>query len=302
MTDLDGKVALVTGAASGIGEAITARLRAAGATVVTVDLRDADVAADLTTRDGNREAVDAALSSPRAPRRRRAQRRLAARRAGRGVPRGPLGALLGLLLTSAVPARPLRLAGAAVRRRRAHRRGRLRARPGGVARTRRPTWRPSTACSAWSRRSRWRARTDGITAAAVCPGFVRTPLVEAQIADQARAHGVEEDRVLEDVILAPHVVKRLIEPCEVADAVAFLPHARRAYDHGRAADHGPGLDRTLNKERPVSIKSCLLRGGCRRPRVARPRALQHRRRRLRQAPARQARDDPRALRRRRSAS
>ncbi len=61
-----------------------------------------------------------------------------------------------------------------------------------------------------------------LAATAVCPGYVRTPLVEAQIADQARAHGISEDRVLEDVILAPHPVKRLIEPSEVAETVAFL--------------------------------------------------------------------------------
>jgi 3-hydroxybutyrate dehydrogenase len=63
---------------------------------------------------------------------------------------------------------------------------------------------------------------QGITATAVCPAFVRTPLVEAQIADQARAHGLPEERVLDDVILAPHAVKRLIEPEEVAAVVAFL--------------------------------------------------------------------------------
>jgi len=63
---------------------------------------------------------------------------------------------------------------------------------------------------------------QGITATAVCPGFVRTPLVEGQVADQAKAHGVSEDEVLEDVILAPHAVKRLIEPEEVAGVVAFL--------------------------------------------------------------------------------
>jgi 3-hydroxybutyrate dehydrogenase len=51
---------------------------------------------------------------------------------------------------------------------------------------------------------------------------VRTPLVEAQLADQAKAHDMPEDRVLENVILAPHAVKRLIEPEEVADVVAFL--------------------------------------------------------------------------------
>jgi 3-hydroxybutyrate dehydrogenase len=62
----------------------------------------------------------------------------------------------------------------------------------------------------------------GISAAAVCPAYVRTPLVEGQIVDQAKAHGLPEERVLEEVILAPHVVKRLIEPDEVAATVAFL--------------------------------------------------------------------------------
>jgi 3-hydroxybutyrate dehydrogenase len=62
----------------------------------------------------------------------------------------------------------------------------------------------------------------GISASAVCPAYVRTPLVEAQIADQAKVHGLPEERVLEDVILAPHAVKRLLEPSEVAGAVAFL--------------------------------------------------------------------------------
>jgi 3-hydroxybutyrate dehydrogenase len=62
----------------------------------------------------------------------------------------------------------------------------------------------------------------GICATAVCPGYVRTPLVEAQIGDQARAHGMSEDEVLEQVILAPHAVKELIEPAEVAGVVAFL--------------------------------------------------------------------------------
>jgi len=63
---------------------------------------------------------------------------------------------------------------------------------------------------------------DGIRATAICPGYVRTPLVEKQIADQARAHGLREERVLEDVILASHAVKELVEPSDVADVVAFL--------------------------------------------------------------------------------
>jgi 3-hydroxybutyrate dehydrogenase len=62
----------------------------------------------------------------------------------------------------------------------------------------------------------------GISTVAVCPGYVRTPLLERQIADQANVHGLSEDRVLEEVILAPQAVKRLIEPTEVADAVVHL--------------------------------------------------------------------------------
>ena len=62
----------------------------------------------------------------------------------------------------------------------------------------------------------------GISACAVCPGYVRTPLVEGQVADQARSHGISEDEVLEEVILAPHALKALIEPREVAEVVAFL--------------------------------------------------------------------------------
>jgi len=62
----------------------------------------------------------------------------------------------------------------------------------------------------------------GIRAVAICPGYVRTPLVTAQMPAQARAHEMDEDQVLEEVILAPHAVKELIEPSEVGDAVAFL--------------------------------------------------------------------------------
>jgi 3-hydroxybutyrate dehydrogenase len=62
----------------------------------------------------------------------------------------------------------------------------------------------------------------GVTSNCVNPAYVRTPLVEGQIADQARAHGLSEDEVVEQVMLAPAAVKRLIEPEEVAEAVAYL--------------------------------------------------------------------------------
>lgn len=64
--------------------------------------------------------------------------------------------------------------------------------------------------------------TSGITVNAICPAYVRTPLVEAQIADQARLRGISPDEVVEKVMLEPAAVKRLIEPREVADLVAYL--------------------------------------------------------------------------------
>ncbi|HUH15240.1 MAG TPA: SDR family oxidoreductase, partial [Gaiellaceae bacterium] len=62
----------------------------------------------------------------------------------------------------------------------------------------------------------------GISASALCPAYVRTPLVEAQLAAQAAATGIAPERVLEDVLLAPQAVKRLLEPEEVAETAAFL--------------------------------------------------------------------------------
>ncbi|MET9684280.1 3-hydroxybutyrate dehydrogenase [Streptomyces coeruleorubidus] len=62
----------------------------------------------------------------------------------------------------------------------------------------------------------------GVTSNCVNPAYVRTALVEKQLADQARAHGVPEERVLSEVLLRDSAVKRLIEPEEVAEAVAYL--------------------------------------------------------------------------------
>ncbi|MFJ5831863.1 3-hydroxybutyrate dehydrogenase [Streptomyces sp. NPDC093089] len=62
----------------------------------------------------------------------------------------------------------------------------------------------------------------GVTSNCVSPGYVRTPLVERQIADQAAAHGIPPERVLSEVLLGDTAVKRLIEPDEVAEAVLYL--------------------------------------------------------------------------------
>jgi 3-hydroxybutyrate dehydrogenase len=63
---------------------------------------------------------------------------------------------------------------------------------------------------------------DGITVNLIAPAYVRTPLVEKQIADQSRTRGIPESEVISKVMLEPVAVKRLIEPSEVADLVRFL--------------------------------------------------------------------------------
>ena len=62
----------------------------------------------------------------------------------------------------------------------------------------------------------------GVTSNCVNPGYVRTPLVEKQIADQARIHGIPEAEVVQQVMLAESSIKRLVEPAEVASLVGWL--------------------------------------------------------------------------------
>ncbi|GGM58833.1 3-hydroxybutyrate dehydrogenase [Longimycelium tulufanense] len=71
------------------------------------------------------------------------------------------------------------------------------------------------------------AALHGVTSNCICPGFVRTSQVEQQIAHYAEAHRIPREQVLDDVLLARCPVKRLVEPEEVADLVAWLcgPHA-----------------------------------------------------------------------------
>ena len=74
----------------------------------------------------------------------------------------------------------------------------------------------------------------GITCNAICPAYVRTPLVESQIADQARTLGIPEAEVIEKVMLAPAAIKRLIEPEEVAEYALFLASERAGAITGSA--------------------------------------------------------------------
>jgi 3-hydroxybutyrate dehydrogenase len=220
------EVALVTGAAGGIGRAVAERLVADGWDVLAVDVAPSDApgepfTADLTTRDGNRAAVDAALER---------FGRLDAVVPNAGFQHvAPVeefdedrwDALLALLLTS-----PFLLARYAWPALRESGNGRVVV----VASVHGLVASPFKAGYVAAKHGvlglvktlALEGAEQGIRATAVCPGYVRTPLVERQVAAQARAHGIPEERVLEDVILAPQALKRLLEPSEVADAVAYL--------------------------------------------------------------------------------
>jgi 3-hydroxybutyrate dehydrogenase len=211
------RAALVTGAAGGIGAAIATRLEADGWSVHGVDVADGD----LTTREGNRAVVDAALER---------FGRLDAVVANAGFqhvapvaefPEEQWDALVALLLTS-----PFLLAKYAWDALAASGDGRFLA----VASVHGLVASPFKAGYVAAKHGvlglvkvlALEGAEVGISAAALCPAFVRTPLVEAQIAAQAEAHGLPEEQALEDVILAPHAVKRLLEPEEVAETAAFL--------------------------------------------------------------------------------
>ncbi len=75
---------------------------------------------------------------------------------------------------------------------------------------------------------------QGVTCTAICPGYVKTPLVEAQIADQAKARGISEDAVMRDVILAAQPTKKFVEFSELAGLLLYLVSDAGASVNGAA--------------------------------------------------------------------
>jgi 3-hydroxybutyrate dehydrogenase len=72
----------------------------------------------------------------------------------------------------------------------------------------------------------------GVTSNCIDPAYVKTPLVEKQIADQARIHGISEDEVIEKIMLTEPAIKRLIEPEEVAELALFLCSKEASFING----------------------------------------------------------------------
>jgi len=76
--------------------------------------------------------------------------------------------------------------------------------------------------------------TFGITCNAICPGFVKTPLVEAQIADQAKARGISEEAVMRDVILASQPTKQFVTFDQLSGMLLYLVSDAGASANGAA--------------------------------------------------------------------
>ena len=77
---------------------------------------------------------------------------------------------------------------------------------------------------------------NNITCNAICPAYVRTPLVEKQIADQARHNGISEEDVIQKIMLVPAAIRRLLDASEVASLVRYLCTDEAAGITGTALD------------------------------------------------------------------
>lgn len=226
LLDLSGRTALVTGAASGIGAACVERLAAAGARVLAVD-RDADGLGRfegtsgverLTVDLSDLEAVDALPGDVD----------VLVNNAGiqhvspvHEFPTDKWDLIIRLMLTS-----PFRLTRRVLPHMYDQGWGRI-VNVSSVHGLRASEFKSAYVSAkhgleGFSKTVALEGGAHGVTSNCVNPAYVRTPLVEGQIADQARTHGIPEEEVVEKIMLTPVAVKRLVEPAEVAELVAFL--------------------------------------------------------------------------------
>ncbi|HET7305955.1 MAG TPA: 3-hydroxybutyrate dehydrogenase [Segeticoccus sp.] len=234
--DLSGKRAVVTGGASGIGAAVAARLADAGAHVVVAD-RDSEGAQRVAKAVGGEAwVVDLADTDRLAELRLEAD--ILVNNAGvqhvapvHEFPPDRLALILRVMLEA-----PFLLSRAALPHMYARGWGRL------VHVSSAHGLRASAFKGAYvtakhgleglSKVLSLEGAEHGVTSNCVNPAYVRTPLVEKQVADQAVAHGISEDQVLSEVMLTRPAIKRLIEPEEVAAAVAYLCSADAGFVTG----------------------------------------------------------------------
>ncbi|GAA2808342.1 3-hydroxybutyrate dehydrogenase [Saccharopolyspora taberi] len=224
--DLIGKRAVVTGAGSGIGAAVSRRLAAAGAAVVAVD-RNVESAERVAAETGG-EALVVDLSDPDAAESVGEYADIVVNNAGmqhvapvHRFPPDTFNRMLRVMLES-----PFRIVRAALPGMYDRGWGRI------VNISSVHGMRASPYKSAYvtvkhgleglSKAVALEGAARGVTSNCICPGFVRTPLVDRQVAEQAILHRVPEAQVVEDVLLARTPVKRLVEPDEVAALAVWL--------------------------------------------------------------------------------
>ncbi|MGW1676923.1 3-hydroxybutyrate dehydrogenase [Saccharopolyspora sp. NPDC002376] len=225
-TGLTGKRALVTGAASGIGAAVARRLADAGAEVVAVDRAAAKVEALAAEIGAEALVVDLDDLDAAADLGSRAD--IVVNNAGmqhvapiHEFPTDVFSSMLRVMVES-----PFRIVRAALPGMYSRGWGRI-INISSVHGSRASPYKSAYvtvkhAIEGLSKAVALEGAAYGVTSNCLSPGFVRTPLVERQVAEQARLHRVPEAQVVEDVLLARTPVKRLVEPDEVADLAMWL--------------------------------------------------------------------------------
>jgi 3-hydroxybutyrate dehydrogenase len=224
--DLGGRTAMVTGGGSGIGRACALRLAAAGACVVVVD-RNVAAAKAVAAESGGR-AVGVDLADPAAVEELDADVDVLVNNAGfqhvaplQEFPPEAFAALQRVMVEA-----PFRLARRALPHMYERGWGRV-VTVSSVHGLRASAFKAAYVAAkhgveGLSKVIALEGAPHGVTANCINPGYVRTPLVEGQLADQARTHGIPESEVLERILLARSAMKRLVEPEEVAELLAYL--------------------------------------------------------------------------------
>jgi 3-hydroxybutyrate dehydrogenase len=231
---LEGRSALVTGGASGIGRAIAGRLAAAGASVTIADL-DLDAARAAAGEVGAAEATlcdvgeaDACRAAVAGVHERDGRLDILVSNAGLQhvapiveFPEERWDRILAVILSAA-----FHLSKAALPRMYAEGYGRIvnvSSMLGLYAAPFKPAYVAAKhGLNGLTKEIALEAAGRGVTCNALCPAYVRTPLVERQIAAQAKAHGISEAEVVEKVMIREPAIKRMLEPSEVAAAAMYL--------------------------------------------------------------------------------
>ncbi|MEV6635960.1 3-hydroxybutyrate dehydrogenase [Actinoplanes sp. NPDC051470] len=223
---LDGRTAVVTGGASGIGRACAERLAAEGAAVVVVD-RDAGGAADVAGKVGGR-SITLDLTDLAAIDALDIEADILVNNAGMQhvAPIDEFPAEVFSMMMRLMVESPFRLVRRFLPGMKARGWGRV-VNISSVHGVRASEFKVAYvtakhALEGLSKVVALEGAAYGVTSNCVNPAYVRTPLVDKQIAAQAATHGIAPDEVVERIMLAPAALKRLIEPEEVAETVTYL--------------------------------------------------------------------------------